>query len=205
MISQLKYAGYLVTVLLPSMSISAFAAPANQPDSVAALGLTGQQISTNALAGIRGGFDFGHAFSISFGFKQEEAINGIIVKSIEVPTIDLTAVAAAGTRQETPLSANNVQASVQVTDAAGNTQTVTPSANGAINISTHGNGGLTVINTQLSASGITNTTTNMANNTTTSVAATANIGISGLAQFLNQQQSFVNARTGMYYGGSPFK
>ena len=205
MISPLKSMAYLFTVLLPSVNISAFANPPNHPSSVAALGLTSQELSTIALAGIRGGFDFSHAFSISFGFRQLETINGIIVKSIEVPTIDLTAAAAVNTRQASLPSASTSQTSIQVTGTDGNTQTATPSTHGAINIATQGNSGLTVINTQFSAGGITNTTTNMANNTNISVAATANIGISGLAQFLNLQQTFANARTGMYYGGSAFK
>ncbi|MBU6448429.1 MAG: hypothetical protein KGQ26_02270 [Rhodospirillales bacterium] len=205
MISQIKSISYLVTALLPSINIAAFATPPNHPGPVATLGLASQELSTTALAGIRGGFDFGHAFSISFGFRQQETINGIIVKSIEVPTIDLTAAAVTGTKQISLPSVSTPQASVQVTDTTGNTQTATPSARGPINIVTQGNNGLTVINTQFGAGGITNITTNTANNTSISVAATANIGISSLAQFLNQQQSFANARAGMYYGGSAFK
>ncbi len=200
MISQLKSAGCLVASLLPLTSAPALAAPPNHSASIALLGLTGQELSPGALADIRGGFDFNRAFSISFGFRQEETINGIVVKSIEVPTINLTATTDTGV-----LSTNTAQAGIQVTNASGQTQTITPSSHGAINITTQGNNGLTIINTQLDTSGITNTTTNTANNTAISVAATADIGISGLTQLLNQQQSFANARSGMYYGGSAFR
>ncbi len=202
----IKIAGQLATASLVLLAGPARASPPGTPAAIAALGLSGQQISLKELGGIRGGFDLAPSLSISFAFKQIEAINGIVVKSIMVPETNLTgAASSASTIAGVGTSRSASTPSVTVTDANGNTQTITPSANNTINLTATGNNGQTVINTQLGSSGLNNITTNVASNTAVSVAATLNIGISGLSQFLTQQQSFANTQSGLYYAGSAFK
>lgn len=218
----LKAVGQLAAASLPLLATPALAAQPEGPSAVSALGLSGEQLSLTELSRIRGGFDLNNSLSINFAFQQIEAINGIVVKSIMVPETNVTAATpsfttpfAASTQPSTlattvPSAATSTATSttspaVLVTDAAGNTQTVAPSASGAINLTTTANSGLTAITTQFGASGLSNTTMNQANNTAVSVAATMNISISGMSQFLTQQQSFANAQSGLYYAGSAFK
>ncbi|MDE2240730.1 MAG: hypothetical protein KGJ73_12495, partial [Rhodospirillales bacterium] len=122
--------------------------------------------------------------------------------------INVTQAASAATRSfanNTPAITTVNTPAVVVTDARGNTRTVTPSFNGNINLTTKANNGLTTINTQFGANGLSNVTANQANNTVVSVAATMNIAISGMNAFLTQQQSFANARSELYYAGSAFR
>ncbi len=206
----LKAVGLFTAGALPLLSPPALAAPPGMPSAVSVLGLSGQQISANELSKIRGGFDLSPSLSISFAFRQIEAINGIVVSSIVVPETNVTAAAAQTSTAASSItpsltSTSSSSPALTVTNANGDTQTVTPSASGAVNLTTTANNGLTTINTQLGANGLSNLTTNQANNTAVSVAATMNINISGLSQFLTQQQSFANTQAGLYYAGSAFK
>ncbi|WBO59439.1 MULTISPECIES: hypothetical protein [unclassified Acidocella] len=194
--------------LLPAMAHSA--TPDKQAVSLA-LGLSGHQIGPKELGCIRGGFDLNKLLSISFAFKQVETIDGVVVKSIMVPETDVTAATSstnghantATATASTPVSVSTP--SLTVTDANGNTQTITPTVGNTVNLTTTGNSGRTIINTQLGSGGLSNQTTNTANNTSISVAATMNIAISGLSRFLTQQQSFANTQAGLYYAGNAFK
>lgn len=184
---------------LPLFSTFAWAAPPDTPANLSTLGLSGQQIGPNELRYIRGGFELSPSLSISFAFKQIQAVNGIIVKSIMVPETNITPTAVPS------LSGSNTSPAVTVTDAAGSTQTVTPSSNGNITVSSTTNNGQTTIGTQLGSNGLATVTENQANNASVSVASTINIAISGMSQFLTRQQSFANMQSGLYYAGSAFK
>ncbi len=204
----IKTTACLTAGALTLLATPAKAAPPGAGMEISALGLSGQQIPPNELNNIRGGFNMGAGLSISFAFKQIEAVNGIIVKSIMVPEINVTAAAGTsatshgnGTPYVTPVNTP----AVLVTDATGTTQTVTQSSSGNINLTTKANNGQTTINTQFGANGLSNLMANQANNTAVSVAATMNIAISGMSGFLTQQQTFANARSGLYYAGSAFK
>jgi hypothetical protein len=219
----IKAAGPLATAALPLLGAPALAAGPETSSVVAMLGLSGQQISPRELGNIRGGFDLSPSLSISFAFKQVEAINGIIIQSIVVPVTTVTDLSAdtntvsssvtssgspsvsSATSAVTPTTSTTSSPSVTVTNAAGSTQTVTPSGSNTINLTTVANNGLTVINTQLGSNGLSDVTTNQANNTAVSVSSTMDFAIGGLSQFLTQQESFANIQSGLYTTGSGFK
>ena len=200
----IKALGWFSAAALPLLSTPAWASPAPAGMEIASLGLTGQQIPNGELRNIRGGFSLGNNLSINFAFKQIEAVNGIIVKSIMIPQTNVTA-AAASSSSSPLVTIPSSAPSVVVTDSTGASKTITPSSGSAVNLATRANNGLTVINTQLGSNGISNLTTNQANNTAISVAATMDIAITGMSQFLTQQQSFANVQSGMYYTSSAFK
>jgi hypothetical protein len=215
MISYMRRAvGPLTLAALPLLSVPALASTPQTSSVIAMLGLSAQQIAPSELRNIRGGFDLSPSLSISFAFKQIESINGIVVQTIAVPETTVTNLSSgtkmdssevpAVTKTTSPAvtTASVSSPSVTVTNAAGATQTVNVPANSNINLTAAANNGLTAINTQLSNSGLTNTTMNQANNTAVSVAATMDISISGLSQFLAQQQSFANPQSGLYYGSA---
>jgi hypothetical protein len=213
--AKIRTIGQLTTAILPLFSAPALASGTDASSVVAMLGLSGHQIAPSELGTIRGGFET-PSLSINFAFKQIEAVDGKIVQTIIVPQTTVTELNAE-TRtisSSIPLSVTSTTNSVTdktntvptstvaVTDASGSTQTITPSAGSSINVTTVANNGLTTINTQLGNNGYSNVTTNLANNTAISVAATMNIAVSGLTQFLAQQQSFANPQSGLYYGGA---
>jgi hypothetical protein len=201
-----------MTAALPLLSVPALAATPETSSVIAMLGLSAQQITPGELRNIRGGFDLGPSLSISFAFKQIESVNGIIIQTIAVPQTTVTNLSA-GTKTDSsevstvakttsPVTTTTSSPTVTVTNASGATQTVNAPANSNINLTAAANNGLTAINTQLASNGISNTTMNQANNTAISIATTMNISISGLSQFLAQQQSFANPQSGLYYGSA---
>ncbi|MDE2240745.1 MAG: hypothetical protein KGJ73_12570, partial [Rhodospirillales bacterium] len=81
----IKTLACLTAGTLPLLAMPAKAAAPRAGPEISALGLSGQQIPPSELDTIRGGFNLGAGLSIGFAFKQIEAVNGIVVKSIMVP------------------------------------------------------------------------------------------------------------------------
>ncbi|WP_227075902.1 hypothetical protein [Acidocella sp. KAb 2-4] len=163
------------------------APPSGGAATIAALNLTGAELSPAQLAQLRGGFDISPGVSIDFSFQQIDSIAGTIVQSIIVPTVTLTSTSG--------------PAPVVVSNGNGDT-TIIPPGTANVTLGASGNQGLTNIVTTLGASGIANLVTNQANNTSVSVATTMSIGINGMSQWMTAQQVTSGILNGLNYGNA---
>lgn len=165
----------------------AYAAP-SPPEAIGALQLGGGQLSTQQLSTIRGGFDISPTMSISFGFQQIDYAGTQIIQSIMVPM--------------TTLIQGATSAPVYVT--SGGTTTLQPTGTSGVTVTSTANNGQTIVTSQLNNSGITNVISNQANNALLSQVTTMNIGITGMTQWLSQQQSAATLTHGLTFGQGAF-
>ncbi|MGP8025433.1 MAG: hypothetical protein ACLPJJ_01760 [Acidocella sp.] len=155
------------------------------------------QLTPAQLANIRGGFDFGPSFSIDFAFQQIDTVNGVVVQSIMVPQVTLTS-PSAGT-------SSSAGVPITVTNSNGSTNTFTPPSGSNVTLTNSANAGLTSVVSNLGGSGISNVISNEANNAMVSVATTANIGITGMSQWLMQQQIHSSIQNSLAFSNGGFK
>jgi len=181
-------AGLIAAILAAPV---ANAAPPSQNIADAAFMAGAIQLSTAQLAAIRGGFDIGPTLSFDFAFQQIDTVNGALIQSVMVPTVTLTP--------------SSVGVPVTVTNANGSTNTFTSTRDSNIALSNVTNNGMTRIASNLGGSGISNVISNQANNAMVGVATTMNIGISGMSQWLAQQQINTNIQNSLYHSNSGFK
>ncbi len=168
------------------------------------------QLTPSQLANIRGGFDFGPSFSIDFSFQQIATVNGVVIQSIMVPQVTVTP-PSAWTSPSADVTHPSAGTSpypgvpITVTNGNGSTNTFTPPSGSNVTLTNSASGGLTSVVSNLGGSGISNVISNEANNAMVSVATTANIGITGMSQWLVQQQIHSSIQNSLAYSNGGFK
>jgi len=160
----------------------------NTLDTINVLQLAPNQLSAKELGTLRGGFDVSPGISINFAFEQISYAGANAIQSIIVPVTTLT--------QAMP----NIPVSV----TSNGVTTVTPASVLNTAVTSTINNGQTVISSQLNNSGITNLVANQANNAFISQVTTMNIAISGMSQWLSQQQNNAALSNSMQYGHGSF-
>jgi hypothetical protein len=129
------------------------------------------------LGGIRGGLSTGSGLVVTFSFQEATYVNHNLVQSVVVPTITVAPGAAAVAEATAAGSAlapvENLARQLQVTAPALAIQSVL-------------NNGMTLVTSNLGGGGITNRISNAANNQVIQQVITANIGITGLSQMIQQ-------------------
>ena len=127
------------------------------------------------LGGVRGGLSTGSGMVVSFSFQQATYVNHNLTQSIVVPTMTIspgsTAASAAG--GSTVAGASNTATQVQVSAPAQVVQSLV-------------NSGMTSVVSSLGGGGVTNHISNTANNQLVQQVITANIGITGFGQAIQQ-------------------
>jgi hypothetical protein len=134
------------------------------------------------LGEIRGGFDTGQGVVVNFSFQEATYVNHNLAQSIVVPTMTISpstgVTSVAGTSQAPPAVISNSTTQVRANAAALAGQALV-------------NSGVTSIVSRLGGGGITNTISNTANNQLVQQVITANIGIAGLSQSIQQSVAAV--------------
>ena len=179
----------LIAAILAAPVADAASPPQNIADAAFMTGAA--QLSSAQLAAIRGGFDISPALSIDFAFQQIDTVGGVVIQSIMVPTVTLTKSSAG--------------VPITITNANGGTNKFTSTPGSNITLTNEANGGMTRINSNLGGSGISNVVSNQANNAMVGVATTMNIGITGMSQWLVQQQIDTNIQSALYHSNGGFK
>ena len=170
------------------------AAPAVKPSDEAAVSpaptdirerVANAALDDQSLGEIRGGLSTGSGVVMNFSFQEATYVNNNLTQSIVIPTLTVspgsntTAVANSFSPGAIAPAGNIVQA--QVSSPAQAVQSIV-------------NNGMTTIVGSLSKGGITNVIGNTANNQLIQQVITANIGITGLSQAM--QQSVASAAMG---------
>lgn len=163
--------------------------PQNTMDTALLAGAV--QLTPVQLSAIRGGFDVSPTLSIDFAFQQIDTVGGTVIQSIMVPM--------------TTLTSSSVAVPITVTNGDGSIHTITSAPGSNITLTNSVNGGMTTIISSLGAGGISNTISNQANNALVSVTTTMSIGITGMSQWLMQQQINTNIQNSLYYSNGTFK
>jgi hypothetical protein len=134
-------------------------------------------LDNSSLGQIRGGFNTSSGLVVNFSFQEATYVNHNLTQSIVIPTLTVAPGASAGVLVggfapgTTPAIGNTVQ--TQVSSPAQAVQSIV-------------NSGMTSIVSNVSKGGITNTVSNTANNQLVQQMITANIGITGLSQTMQQ-------------------
>src|SRR5215469_1570908 len=169
-----------VPAVKPSDEAAVPPAPTDIRERVANAALDDQ-----SLGEIRGGLSTGSGVVMNFSFQEATYVNNNLAQSIVIPTVTVspgsntTAVANSFSPGAIAPAGNIVQA--QVSSPAQAVQSIV-------------NNGMTTIVGSLSKGGITNVIGNAANNQLIQQVITANIGITGLSQAM--QQSVASAAMG---------
>jgi hypothetical protein len=144
--------------------------PASTPigERLAATALDDRQ-----LGGIRGGLSTGSGLVVTFSFQEATYVNHNLVQSIVVPTITVAPGAAATAAGSALAPVENLARQLQVTSPALAIQSVL-------------NNGMTLVTSNLGGGGILNRISNAANNQVIQQVITANIGITGWSQMIQQ-------------------
>jgi hypothetical protein len=121
-------------------------------------------LDDHQLRGIRGGVSTGSGMVVNFSFQEATYVNHNLTQSIVVPTMTISPGAA---------SAGGTAAQVQVSAPSQVVQSTV-------------NNNMTSVVSSLGGGGITNHITNTANNQVVQQMITANIGITGLGQTIQQ-------------------
>jgi len=119
-------------------------------------------LDDHQLRGIRGGVSTGSGMVVNFSFQEATYVNHNLTQSIVVPTMTIS-----------PGSASAGSAATQVSAPSQVVQSVV-------------NNNMTSVVSSLGGGGVTNHISNTANNTLVQQVITANIGITGLGQTIQQ-------------------
>jgi PBP1b-binding outer membrane lipoprotein LpoB len=145
-------------------------------------------LDDRGLGAIRGGFSNGSGVVVNFSFQESTYVNHNLIQNIVIPTLTvspgssgaLVASAASGGLNNPALAAN-----APLANAAGQAQVSSP----VQAVQSIVNSGMTSIVTNLGGGGITNSISNRANNQLVQQMITANIGITGLSQAMQQNMA----------------
>lgn len=138
----------------------------------------GVTLDDSQLGGIRGGLSTGSGLVVNFSFQEATYINHNLAQSIAVPTITVSPSSAA--------SMANTAAASSVMAPIGNTATQLQATSPALALQSILNNGMTSVVSNFGGGGVTNSISNAANNQLVQQVITANIGITGLSQALQQ-------------------
>jgi len=130
------------------------------------------------LGGIRGGLNTGSGVVMNFSFQEATYINHNLTQSIIVPTMTISPGSTSAAAATTAAGASPIAgiASTAQTQVSAPTQVVQSVVNN----------GMTSIVSSVGAGGVTNHISNTANNQLVQQMITANIGITGLGQAIQQ-------------------
>ena len=162
-------------------------APANIESRVAdqpAKTAVGQRFASAALddrqlGGVRGGMSTGSGMVVNFSFQEATYVNHNLTQSIIVPTMTLS---PGSTSPSTATMTAGGPGVVGVGTTATHVQVGTPSQV----VQSVVNSGLTSVVSSLAGGGVTNHISNAANDQLVQQVITANIGITGLGQAIQQ-------------------
>jgi hypothetical protein len=131
------------------------------------------------LGGIRGGMSTGSGMVVNFSFQEATYVNHNLTQSIIVPTMTISPGSASASTAALTAAASGI-AGVGATGTQ--VQVGTPSQV----VQSVVNSGMTSVVSSLGGGGVTNHITNLANNQLVQQVITANIGITGLNQAIQQ-------------------
>ena len=135
--------------------------------------LAATALDDSQLGEVRGGFSPGSGMVVNFSFQEATYVNHNLAQSIVVPTITVSPGAAA-------------TASGSALAPIGNLATQVQASSPTLAIQSILNNGMTSVVSNLGGGGVTNTISNAANNQLIQQVITANIGITGLSQAIQQ-------------------
>jgi hypothetical protein len=161
--------------------------PANEAigERLAATAMDDSQLSE-----VRGGFSTGPGMVVNFSFQEATYVNHNLAQSIVVPTMTISPGSATG-------AVATATASGSALVPIGNLATQVQMSSPTLAIQSILNNGMTSVVSNLGGGGVTNTIGNTANNQLIQQVITANIGITGLSQALQQSTaSTVLSRVG---------
>jgi hypothetical protein len=167
------------------------AQPAERAAAAAPQAPIGQHFASAALddhglGQVRGGLSTGSGMVVNFSFQEATYVNHNLTQSIVVPTLTVMpgANGAAVTGGAVVGGGGNVSAGVTVPigNVANHVQVSTP----AMAVQSIVNSGMTSVVSSLGGGGVTNTISNTANNQLVQQVITANIGVNGLSQTMQQ-------------------
>jgi hypothetical protein len=131
------------------------------------------------LGGVRGGMSTGSGMVVNFSFQEATYVNHNLTQSIIVPTMTIS---PGSTSASTATMTAGGPGVVGVGTTATHVQVGTPSQV----VQSVVNSGLTSVVSSLAGGGVTNHISNAANNQLVQQVITANIGITGLGQAIQQ-------------------
>jgi hypothetical protein len=134
--------------------------------------LAATALDDSQLSEVRGGFSTGSGMVVNFSFQEATYVNHNLAQSIAVPTMTISPGAGAA------LAAVALNSVVPIMHS----QISSP----ATAIQSLANNGMTSVVSSLGGGGVTNVVSNSANNQLVQQMITANIGITGLSQALQQ-------------------
>jgi hypothetical protein len=143
-------------------------------------------LDDSQLGGIRGGLSTSSGLVVNFSFQEATYVNHNLAQSIVVPTMTVSPGSATGVVATVAASGS---ALTPLVDTAKQAQVSSP----ALAIQSILNNGMTSVVSNLGA-GVTNTISNAANNQLIQQVITANIGITGLSQTLQQNVASTASR-----------
>ena len=154
--------------------------PAVQPAKTA----IGERLATavlndSQLSEVRGGFSTSSGMLVNFSFQEATYVNHNLAQSIVVPTMTVSPGSATG-------AAATATAGGSALVPIGNLATQVQASSPTLAIQSILNNGMTSMVSNLGGGGVTNTIGNTANNQLIQQVITANIGITGLAQTIQQ-------------------
>jgi hypothetical protein len=162
--------------IAPAAADHAAVQPAN-----AAIGerLAATALDDSQLSEVRGGFSTGPGMVVNFSFQEATYVNHNLAQSIVVPTMTVSPGSATG-------AAATATASGSALVPIGNLATQVQVSSPTLAIQSILNNGMTSVVSNLGGGGVTNTIGNTANNQLIQQMITANIGITGLSQAIQQ-------------------
>jgi hypothetical protein len=131
------------------------------------------------LGGIRGGLSTGTGMVVNFSFQEATYVNHNLTQSIIVPTMTISP-------GSTPASTTTMMASCSGIAGVGTTATHVQVGTPSQVVQSVVNSGMTSVVSSLGGGGVANHITNSANNQLVQQVITANIGITGLGQAIQQ-------------------
>jgi hypothetical protein len=141
--------------------------------------LAATAMDDSQLGEVRGGFSTGPGMVVNFSFQEATYVNHNLAQSIVVPTMTVSPGSATGT-------AVTATASGSALVPIGNLATQVQASSPTLAIQSILNNGMTSVVSNLGGGGVTNTIGNTANNQLIQQMITANIGITGLSQTIQQ-------------------
>jgi hypothetical protein len=139
--------------------------------------LAAAALDDSQLGGIRGGLSTGSGLVVNFSFQEATYVNHTLTQNIVVPTMTVSpgsATGAAATASGAALAPiGNLATQVQMSSPTQAIQSIL-------------NNGMTSVVSNLGGRGVTSTVSNAANNQLIQQVITANIGIVGLSQTIQQ-------------------
>jgi hypothetical protein len=178
-------------------------------------------LDDNGLGQIRGGLDAGPGVVMSFAFQEATYINGNLAQSIVVPTITVSpstgTISTASTSSAgsaLPPSGLGITAAPVAANSAVSSIVLSGTGPGAVQLQVSPpapaiqslmNSGLTSVVSTLGSGGITNVISNTASNQHVQQTITAQIGVTGLSQLLQQQGVLSSVMSRMTAANSQFR